>query len=179
MAFIYFAKGPNLELSPVNLFQDTNPFDGEELPSGEYCIEYDYDKTAEEFDSLTLNSDKTAVVNRFPGKTLEEQRVLLVEEAKAARKKSLRTDKVNRIKALISDVIEPIEWRAERAKDLDFLEGENVTTRQTKVAVYRKAARDANNAHEALLNALTTDEEVAAFDPNWTKEFHAANPIDF
>ena len=60
-----------------------------------------------------------------------------------------------------------------------FSRGWNVTTRQTKVAAYRKAARDANNAHEALLNALTTDEEVAAFDPNWTKEFHAANPIDF
>ncbi|MAD23972.1 MAG: hypothetical protein CMO44_07340 [Verrucomicrobiales bacterium] len=179
MAFIYFAEGPNSELLPVNLFQNMNPFDGEELPSGEYCIEYDYDKTAEELDSLRLNSDQTAVVNRFPGKTLEEQRVLLFEEAKASRKKLLRTDKVNRIKALISDVIEPVEWRAERARDLDYLEGENVTTRQKKVAVYRKAARDANNAHEALLNSLTTVEEVIAFDPDWTKEFFANNPIDF
>jgi hypothetical protein len=179
MAFIYFTEGPDSELSPVNIFQDTNPFDGEELPGGEYCIEYDYDKTAEEFDSLTLNSDKTAVVSRFPGKTLEEQRVLLSEEAKASRVKAIRTDKVNRIKSFIADVIEPIEWRAERAKDLDYLEGESVTTRQTKVAVYRKAARDANNAHEALLNSLTTLEEVIAFDADWTKEFKAANPIDF
>jgi len=179
MAFIYFAEGPNSEISPFNLFEGANPFDGEELPAGEYCIEYDYDKTAEELDSLTLNSDKTAVVNRFPGKTLEEQRALLVEEASALRRDQRRKDKVNRIKALIADVIEPIEWRAARAKDLDYLEGESVTTRQTKVAVYRKAARDANNAHETLLNSLTTDEEVAAFDADWTKEFHAANPIDF
>ena len=179
MAFIYFTKGPNSELSPVRIFEGSNPFDGEELPSGEYCIEYDYDKTAEEFDSLTLNSDKTTVVNRFPGKTLEEQRVLLVEEIDAYRRDQRRKDKVNRIKSLIANVIEPIEWRADRAKDLDYLEGESVTTRQKKVAVYRKAARDANNAHEALLNSLTTDEEVEAFDPDWTKEFHAANPIDF
>jgi enhancing lycopene biosynthesis protein 2 len=179
MAFIYFTEGPNSELFPVNLFPDSNPFDGEELPNGDYCIEYDYDKTAEELDSLKLNSDKTAVVNRFPGKTLEEQRVLLVEEAEVYRRDQNRKDKVNRIKSLIADVIEPVEWRAERAKDLDNLEGENVTTRQTKVAAYRKAARDANNAHEALLNSLTTDEEVTAFDPNWVPAFLAANPIDF
>jgi len=179
MAFIYFVEGPTSELSPVRIFEGSNPFDGEELPSGEYCIEYDYDKTAEEFDSLTLNSDKTAVVNRFPGKTLEEQRVLLLEEINAYNRDQRRKDKVSRIKALIADVIENVEWRAERAKDLDYLEGENVTTRQTKVAAYRKAARDANNAHEALLNSLTTPEEVNAFDPDWRTEFNAANPIDF
>lgn len=179
MAFIYFTEGPNSELCPIRIFEGSNPFDGEELPTDEYCIEYDYDKTTEELDSLTLNSDKTAVVNRFPGKTLEEQRVLLLEEIDANRRNQRRKDKVNRIKALIADVIEPIQWRADRAKDLDYLEGENVTTRQTKVAAYRKAARDANNAHEALLNSLTTPGEVEAFDADWTKEFKAANPINF
>ena len=78
MAFIYFTEGPNSELSPIRIFEGGNPFDGEELPTGEYCVEYDYDKTTEEFDSLTLNSDKTAVVNRFPGKTIEELFVLLL-----------------------------------------------------------------------------------------------------
>ena len=179
MAFIYFTEGPNSELSPIRIFEGGNPFDGEELQTGEYCVEYDYDKTTEELDSLTLNSDKTAVVNRFPGKTLEEQRVLLLEEIDAYRRDQRKKDKVNRIKSLIADVIENVEWRAERAKDLDYLEGENVTTRQTKVAAYRKAARDANNAHEALLNSLTTPEEVEAFDADWRPAFHAANPIDF
>ena len=50
--------------------------------------------------------------------------------------------KVSRIKSYVTDAIEDLEWRAERAEELDFMEGPNVTTRQAKVAAYRKAARE-------------------------------------
>ena len=103
----------------------------------------------------------------------------MAEEAKQQRIGALKDLKVRRIKSLVQDAIEPIEWRAERAVELDFLEGANVTTRQAKVAAYRKAARDANNAHEAALLALTEEEDVKDFDPNWVTAFKEANPIDF
>jgi hypothetical protein len=178
MAFIYFSTDPKSEIVPNNIFEN-NPFDGEELPSGDYCVEYDYDKTAEELDSLTLNSDKTAVVNRFPGKTLEEQKVLLREEAIQNRIEIRRKDKRNNIKTYVKEVLEEIGWRQERAEELDELEGAGVKTRQAKVAAYRQAARDANNAHELLLNPLTTEAEIEAFDADWRPAFYAANPIDF
>ena len=59
------------------------------------------------------------------------------------------------------------------------MEGPNVTTRQAKVAAYRKAARDANNAREAELLALTELEDIEAFDTNWVPAFKEANTIDF
>ncbi len=178
MAFIYFITDPESEIVPNNIFE-SNPFDGEELSSGEYCVEYDYDDTVEALDSLTLDSNKTTVVNRFPGKTLEEQKVLLTEEAIQNRIDTFKKDKRHNIKRCVKEVLEEVEWRQERAEELDALEGDGVNTRQAKIAAYRQAARDANNAHELLLNPLTTEAEIEAFDEDWKKDFYAANPIDF
>jgi hypothetical protein len=177
MAYIFFSTESG-NIIPTNMW-DTNPFEGESLDSGDYIVEYNFDPDNEEISSLTLNDVKDTVVNRFAGKTKEEQQALLLLEAETSRINQLKTVKTARIKSLISDAIEPVAWRGERAKELDSLEGEGVTTRQTKVAAYRKAARDANNAHEVLLNNLTTEEDVTAFDPNWVPAFLAANTIDF
>lgn len=178
MAFIYFITDPESGIVPTNVFE-SNLFDGEVLPSGDYFVEYNYDNTTEILDSLTLDSDKTTVVNRFPGKTLEEQKVLVTQESMQKRIDTFKKDKRSRIKTYVKEVLEDIEWRQERAEELDELEGAGVNTRQTKLAMYRKATRDANNAHELLLNPLTTEAEIEAFDADWTKEFKAANPIDF
>jgi hypothetical protein len=177
MAYIFFSTESGTIL-PTNMW-DTNPFEGESLDSGDYIVEYNFDPTNEDFLSLTLNAAKDTVVNRFTGKTKKEQQALLLLEAEAFRITQVKNNKTTRIKALISDAIEPVEWRGERAVELDAIEGEGVTTRQAKVAAYRKAARDANNAHEVLLNNLTKEEDIIAFDPNWVPAFLAANPIDF
>ena len=176
MAYIFFTTEAGT-IVPKNLW-DLNPFEGEPLESGDYLVEYDFDSTSEEFLSLSLNDAKDTVVNRFPGKTKEQQQELLAEEAKQQRIGALKALKVRRIKSLVQDAIEPIEWRAERAVELDSLEGANVTTRQAKVAAYRKAARDANNAREAELLALTELEDIEAFDTNWVPAFKEANTID-
>jgi len=178
MAFIYFITDPNKVHIPTKVFE-SNPFDGIELLQGDCCVEYDYDDTAEALDSLTLDSDKTTVVNRFPGKTLEEQKVLIAEEGIQKRIDTIKKDKRNRIKVNVKEVLELVEWRQERAEELDALEGDGVTTRQAKIAAWQQAARDANNAHELLLNPLTTEAELVAFDPEWKNDFCAANPIDF
>lgn len=177
MSYIFFTTEAGT-IVPRNIW-DTNPFEGEALESGDYIVEYDFDSTSEEFLSLALNDAKDTVVNRFPGKTKEQQQELLAEEAKQFRISQYKETKVRRIKSLVADAIEPIEWRAERAAELDALDGANVTTRQVKVAAYRKAARDANNAHEAALLALTEEADIQAFDPNWVTAFQEANPIDF
>jgi len=177
MSYIFFTTEAGT-IVPKNIW-DLNPFEGEPLESGDYLVEYDFDSTNEEFLSLTLNDAKDTVVNRFPGKTKEQQQELLAEEAKQQRIGAMKAVKVRRIKSLVADAIEPVEWRAERAAELDALDGANVTTRQAKVAAYRKAARDANNAHEAALLALTEEADVEAFDPNWVTAFQEANPIDF
>jgi|TARA_B100001741_G_scaffold236305_1_gene197291 hypothetical protein len=177
MAHIFFTTEAGV-IKPKNIW-DLKPFEDETLESGDYLVEYDFDPTVEEFLSLSLNDAKDTVVNRFPGKTLAEQKALLAEETKAERIALVKDVKTRRIKSLVADAIEPVEWRAERAIELDAIEGDGVTTRQAKVAAYRKAARDANNAHEAALLALTEEEDIVAFDPNWVPAFQAANPIDF
>ncbi len=176
MAFIYFVT-VGTATEPTKVYE-SNPFDGMDLQD-DYCVEYDYDDTVEALDSLTLDSDKTTVVNRFPGKTLEEQKVLIAEEGIQKRIDTLKKDKLNSIKRCVKEVLEEVEWRQERAEELDALEGDGVNTRQAKIAAWTGAARDANNAHELLLNPLTTEAEIEAFDEDWKKDFYAANPIDF
>lgn len=178
MAFLFFStRDGKVELTNS---WDTDPaFEADELAPGDYCVQYDFDPDTEEYGSLVLNDAKDTVVNRFPGKTKEEQRALLAAEAQQRRVDDLKAAKVARIKSYVTDAIEDLDWRAERAEELDFMEGPNVTTRQAKVAAYRKAARDANNAREAELLALTELEDIEAFDTNWVPAFKEANTIDF
>tara|TARA_B100002019_G_scaffold284569_1_gene292404 strand:+ start:4584 stop:5093 length:510 start_codon:yes stop_codon:yes gene_type:complete len=144
---------------------------------GEKILEFDFDPAVTRVSSLKLSDDGTSVVVRFEGKTLQEQDELLTAEAKAESMSMLKEIKRRRIKSLIADIIEPIEWKEERAKELDAAAGNN--NKRLAVAQYRKAARDANNAHEVLLDACSTIEEVEAFDPDWTPAFKAANSINF
>ena len=101
MAYIFFStEGGNI--LPTNMW-DTNPFEGESLDSGDYIVEYNFDPANEEISSLTLNDAKDTVVNRFAGKTKEEQQALLLLEAEAYRITQLKTIKTTRIKSLIAN----------------------------------------------------------------------------
>ena len=62
-------------------------------------------------------------------------------------------------------------WKVEKAKEIDILAGNNAA--MTALATEKKAIRDANNAHEAVIEAL--DPTVPA-DQTKIKDF---DPTDF
>ena len=59
--------------------------------------------------------------------------------------------------------LESLDWKNERAEELDFLAGNNDATKA--VQAEKQLVRDAGNAHLLKLNELSTMEELNAFKP--------------
>ncbi len=110
-----------------------------------------------------LNAAGTALENKFAGKTVAEADVLRRQEQESLEIAQLKASKSNGIKVAAKTRLENIEWKIQRATETDLLNGNN--NAMTAVANEKKAIRDANNAHEAALNALTDIDEVRSFNP--------------
>lgn len=166
MAYLHFKLNPDGTRGSINVY-DSDPgiANGEE----DVVIEYDFDPNVDFISALELSEDKTSVSNKYPGKTVDEQKVLFDEERKLEQVPVEKERLRQRIKAYVTDIVEPLENDEKKAKEVDSTNG-NVD-KQRQIAVYRVAARAANNAHEQILDSLTTLEETEAFDPNWTTEF--------
>tara|TARA_B100001996_G_scaffold304133_1_gene245003 strand:- start:110 stop:646 length:537 start_codon:yes stop_codon:yes gene_type:complete len=126
-------------------------------------FDVDHDPATDYLLSYELNAAGDALVNPFAGKTIAEQTSLVVArefERKTAREKGV---KKHQIKILAGETIEGLEWKINRAKDIDAINGNNNALR----AVYqeREDIRVKSNAAEAEVDALTTYEEVCAYDP--------------
>lgn len=176
MAYLLFAENSagNIRVQGINstknVWQDLVSY-------GEGQV-FEFDLTDDILSSsLTLNADKTAVVNLQEGESIDTQIAFMEAEADLMRLEDTRKSRIKRVKSHTVEVLELIQWRSERAAELDAVDGGNV--RQKKVAEWKQAARDMNNAKEAEIVALTTYDEIYAYDPDWKSEFYAANPIDF
>jgi len=166
MAYLYFQIHSGLE--SVTLYEELPELT--DADSVKNYIEYNFDPSVDFISALTLAEDGT-VVNKFPGKTVEEQERLFHEEVE---QRSLVNEKkriVSRIKSYVTDLIEPLENKEKKALEIDAANGNNDEMR--KIAIYRQSVRDKNNEQEALLNALTTREDIESFNPNWAKSFPA------
>lgn len=176
MAYLLFAENPvgNIRVQGVNLTENV----WSDLVSyGEgWVFEFDLGEDILP-SSLTLNADKTAVVNLQEGEDFDTQLAFAEAEADLIVLENKRASKIKRIKSHVLEVLESIEWRSERALELDTIDGG--TSRQLKVAQWKQAARDMNNAKEAEVAALTTIAEIEAYDADWKPEFYAANPTNF
>ena len=111
--------------------------------------------------SYKLNADKTALVDAHTGKTENERETLQRQEQEVAEISQMRAGKVREIKAEAKDRLQNLDWKVQRATEQDLLNGNN--TASTAVANEKKAIRDANNAHENALNALTDLNDIKAF----------------
>lgn len=108
-----------------------------------------------------LNAAGTALENKFSGKTVEESDTLRRQEQEAVELAQLKASKTEGIKVAAKSRLEAIEWKIQRATETDLLNGNN--NAMTAVANEKKAIRDANNAHENALNALTDLNDIKAF----------------
>lgn len=123
--------------------------------------------------SWKLNAAGNAFEDVFAGKSDEERETLERETYSvpigfAQLKEGHRVA----IKARAKDALEEIAWKKERAEETDLLNGNNVA--MTAYANEKKAIRDANNAKEAALDAITTNdwEAIKAFNPD---DFEGSN----
>ena len=95
------------------------------------------------------------------GKTETERETLQRQEQEVLEIQQMREGKVREIKAEAKDRLQNLDWKVQRATEQDLLNGNNAA--MTAVANEKKAIRDANNAHENALNALTDLNDIKAF----------------
>ena len=171
MSYIHFKLNPDGTTGSVMAY-DSDP--GIATDSENVVLEYDYDPSTEFISALGLSEDKTSVVNKYPGQTLDEQKASFDADQKVEQLSCEKNRLRARIKSLVADLIEPLENDEKKAKEVDATNGN--TNKQREIAIYRRSVRSANNAHEQLLDAITDVEDIYNFDPDWTKTFTETKP---
>ncbi len=131
---------------------------GDEMLS---VIEYEWKET-DYLVSIKLNADGVTLSNKFPGKTIEEQKDLIeIEDAEtriADKKKSLKKT----IKLDANDLITELNWKKTKARDADFANGNSDAI--TAWLNERNSIRIKSNEAEVVLDALTTEAELQEFN---------------
>tara|TARA_B100001250_G_scaffold394177_1_gene397769 strand:- start:66 stop:620 length:555 start_codon:yes stop_codon:yes gene_type:complete len=138
--------------------------DGED----DLVIEYAFDASTEDIRSLQLSADKKTITNKYPGKTLAEQQALIMDAVVARNLEHRKNSAKGRVSAWTGELLENMDWKTQRAEEQDFLAGNNA--KMTALAAERKKIRDDGNAHQAKVDALTTEEDVLAFDARYTSQ---------
>ncbi len=103
------------------------------------------------------------VIDRYDGVTDDEVREVdaaRVVERQAEELKAARTALVRRIKAEAAQRIANLDWKVERARERDALNG---TKTLQEVYAEREAIRLASNGAEAAIAKLASQEEILAF----------------
>tara|TARA_B110000014_G_scaffold250239_1_gene226286 strand:+ start:892 stop:1398 length:507 start_codon:yes stop_codon:yes gene_type:complete len=127
-------------------------------------VEYDWQET-DYLPSMTVADDNVTMSNRFPGKTIAEQ-VALIEEEDDQKRIDIEIEfKTEDIKLHARELLRRMAWKETRARDTDLVNGNN--NELTKYYSERNLVRTKSNQAETNLNALTTIEELRAFN---TKE---------
>jgi len=175
MAFLIFTYTPDGgKLNSVTPYDDIPyGFENQDNAAG---VEYNYNPEVEFISALVLSEDRKTVTNKYPGKTVEEQKELWQQEIDQEEFSHDLNISVGIIKAQVRSLIEKLRFAELRAKELDAI-NQN-TDNQTILARWRSAVRDANNSHEQLLlSSVTTKEELDQFNLNWSTKFLSENPV--
>lgn len=123
-------------------------------------FEQDYDSSEVAMTSLKLSEDGNSLVNAYPGKTVEEQKVAFNNDKETERLEELRKTIKKTIKATCRDLLDTpdFKWKIKKAKETDAFNGNNDAL--TAVYAERKVIRDKNNELEVKLdNTATSDLE--------------------
>lgn len=144
----------HLIFSPTN--ECTNFFDEPQRDS----VPYDFDPEVTWFSTLKLQDGQ--VVQSYPGLSRQEQEARFNADKVAADFEREKTLKIPMIKSFAGEKIRELDWKLERARELDELEGSTVRTQE--ILSQRQAIRAASNAVEAQVLACTTMEQLEAID---------------
>lgn len=122
-------------------------------------VEYDWQET-DYLPSMTV-SDDGVMSNRFPGKTIAEQVALIEVEDDQKRIDIELKFKTEAIKMYARVLLEEMRWMETRARDTDLVNGNSDA--MNAYLAKRNLVRTESNEAEAKLNALTTIEDLRAF----------------
>lgn len=159
MAYLLYTKNP---ACVVSIFEENTEISS--LDDNHLIVEYDYNPEVDYLGSLRLSEDGTSLVNIYAGKSIQEQIDLCTAEQENVDIVSIKEAKITLIKVAARYKIELLDWKVERAKERDLLNGNNDA--MLEVSQEREQIRQASNAHEQALLSLTTLEEVESFNPN-------------
>lgn len=124
-------------------------------------IEYEWKET-DYLVSIKLNADGVTLSNKFPGKTIEEQKNLIEIEDTATRIANTKKHYRKMIKLDAKDLIKALDWKKTKARDIDFVNGNSDAI--TAWLNERNSIRIKSNEAEVVLDALTTEAEVQEFN---------------
>lgn len=124
-------------------------------------VAYDLDDSREWSSCLVLVDG--VVTNPYAGVPRSGQEAAFNQAKEQANFEHIKSTKIPQIKMWTADALSKTEWRVERAREQDLLD--NTTTRTQAILQLRQDIRDAGNAHEATLAAITTMEQLEAFNP--------------
>lgn len=161
MAFLVYRPQDNDVIGPYESTEDCLNDPGR--PGNRVFEVADFDPTADFASAFKLSDDGNSLVRRFPGKTLEEQAELIAQEKATIHFDICKANKKMLIGDNCSERLKEMKWKKDKATDIDLINGN--TNAMTAYYAEREALRVANNNHVAALEALTTQEEVDAFDP--------------
>tara|TARA_B100000925_G_scaffold247870_1_gene198449 strand:- start:1329 stop:1826 length:498 start_codon:yes stop_codon:yes gene_type:complete len=158
MAFVGYDKETKLAFGVYNTELEALNSGG--ARTGTLAVaEYDWQET-DYLPSMTV-SDDGVVSNRFPGKTIDEQRALIEAEDDQKKIDIEIKFKTEAIKMTARVLLEEMQWQERRARDTDLVNGNNDAMNAYRAK--RNLVRTESNEAEAKLNALTTIEELRAF----------------
>jgi hypothetical protein len=124
-------------------------------------IEYEWKET-DYLVSIKLNADGVTVSNKFPGKTIEEQKDLIEIEDVATRIAGKKKSLIKTIKLDANDLITELNWKKTKARDADFANGNSDAI--TAWLNERNSIRIKSNEAEVAVDALTTEAELQQFN---------------
>jgi len=156
MAFILYRESTQsvLAMSEENTFVEG---EGLKIIEQDLVIEDNYSL------ALVLSADGESVENKYPGKTYEEQRSLVESETTAQNLEEAKKNKKIAINSFALSRIEDLQWKLEKAQDLDLLGG--TTTNVDAVYSEFQQIKDAASAYyESEVAELTTVDEIIAVD---------------
>jgi len=125
-------------------------------------FDFDYDPAETNFLALQLNAAGDGLVNPEAGKSLADQQAAVVARDDTNSMNLLKRLKTGEIKSHTAMKVKALKWKESKARDADAIAGNTNALR----AYYqeREDIRQAGNAAETTLAALTTWDDVQKFD---------------
>ena len=170
MAYIIYDK----EFGRVTGYTETNPFPDGNISEGVLVFQGTIDTENNFLGGYKLNAAGDGVENPYTGTVKEQTDAFKADQDKAvwADLKAVKKQQVGlHAKYVLDGDYSNTSWKVEKAKEVDLLAGNN--NAMTALALEKKAIRDANNAHEAVIEALDPNDPA---DQTKIKDF---DPTDF
>ena len=162
-----FSTQVNRAYPPCDTLEEVKEVLGVDGSTGEIAthfkvFDFDYDPAETNFLALQLNAAGDGLVNPEAGKSLEDQQAAVVARDQTNSMNLLKRLKKGEIKSQTAIKVKELKWKESKARDADAIAGNTNALR----AYYqeREAVRQAGNAAETTLAALTTWDDVQKFD---------------